>query len=78
MSIDGFTFGAQLLNFVVLVWLLKRFLYRPILGAITARENKNRRRAGKRRRQQRPRPEEERNKFERNNSELRGTARRAS
>lgn len=38
MLIDWFTVGAQALNFVVLVWLLKRFLYRPILAAIDARE----------------------------------------
>jgi len=40
MSIDWFTFAAQLLNFVLLLWLLKRFLYRPIMNAIAARENK--------------------------------------
>jgi F-type H+-transporting ATPase subunit b len=40
MSIDWFTFSAQILNFVLLVWLLKRFLYRPILNAIAAREKK--------------------------------------
>ena len=40
MSIDWFTFAAQLLNFVLLLWLLKRFLYRPIMSAIAARENK--------------------------------------
>ena len=40
MSIDWFTFAAQLLNFVLLVWLLKRFLYRPILNAIAAREKR--------------------------------------
>ncbi len=38
MLIDWFTVGAQALNFVVLVWLLKRFLYRPVLDAIDARE----------------------------------------
>jgi F-type H+-transporting ATPase subunit b len=38
MLIDWFTVGAQALNFVVLVWLLKHFLYRPILDAIDARE----------------------------------------
>lgn len=38
MLIDWFTVGAQILNFVVLVWLLKRFLYKPILDAIDARE----------------------------------------
>ena len=36
--IDWFTVGAQVLNFVVLVWLMKRFLYQPILRAIAARE----------------------------------------
>lgn len=38
MQIDWFTFAAQILNFLVLVWLLKRFLYGPILEAIAARE----------------------------------------
>ena len=38
MLIDWFTVGAQTLNFLILVWLLKRFLYKPILSAIDARE----------------------------------------
>lgn len=38
MSIDWITVAAQLVNFLVLVWLLKRFLYRPILNGIDARE----------------------------------------
>lgn len=38
MLIDWFTVGAQALNFLVLVWLLKRFLYKPVMGAIAARE----------------------------------------
>lgn len=38
MSIDWLTVAAQLVNFLVLVWLLKRFLYRPILDGIDARE----------------------------------------
>lgn len=38
MLIDWFTVGAQALNFLILVWLLKRFLYQPILSAIEARE----------------------------------------
>lgn len=38
MLIDWFTVGAQLLNFLILAWLLKRFLYQPILDAIDARE----------------------------------------
>jgi F-type H+-transporting ATPase subunit b len=40
MLIDWFTVGAQVLNFVILVWLLKRFLYKPILNAIDAREKR--------------------------------------
>jgi F-type H+-transporting ATPase subunit b len=38
--IDWFTVGAQLLNFIILVWLMKRFLYQPVLDAIAAREQK--------------------------------------
>jgi F-type H+-transporting ATPase subunit b len=38
--IDWFTVGAQTLNFVILVWLMKRFLYQPILHAIDAREQR--------------------------------------
>jgi F-type H+-transporting ATPase subunit b len=38
MLIDWFTVAAQALNFIVLIWLMKRFLYRPILDAIDARE----------------------------------------
>jgi F-type H+-transporting ATPase subunit b len=36
--IDWFTVSAQIVNFLILVWLLKRFLYRPILAAMDARE----------------------------------------
>jgi F-type H+-transporting ATPase subunit b len=38
MLIDWFTVGAQAFNFLILVSLLKRFLYKPILHAIDARE----------------------------------------
>jgi len=38
MLINWFTTVAQILNFMLLVWLLKHFLYRPILDAIDARE----------------------------------------
>lgn len=38
MLIDWFTVSAQTLNFLILVWLMKRFLYQPILNAIDARE----------------------------------------
>lgn len=40
MLIDWFTVGAQVLNFIILVWLMKRFLYQPILNAIDAREKR--------------------------------------
>ena len=38
MSIDWITVLAQIGNFLVLVWLLKHFLYKPILNGIDARE----------------------------------------
>src|ERR1700690_3852047 len=38
MPIDWFTVTAQAINFLILVWLLKRFLYNPILHAIDERE----------------------------------------
>ena len=40
MLINWFTVGAQALNFLLLVWLLKHFLYKPILKAIDAREKR--------------------------------------
>ena len=40
MLIDWFTVGAQALNFIILVWLLKRFLYKPIRNAVDAREKR--------------------------------------
>jgi len=40
MLIDWFTVGAQALNFLILVWLMKRFLYQPILHAIDEREKR--------------------------------------
>jgi F-type H+-transporting ATPase subunit b len=36
--IDWFTVGAQALNFAVLVWLMRHFLYRPVQDAIASRE----------------------------------------
>lgn len=38
MLIDWFTVAAQALNFVVLVWLLRRFLYGPIIRAMAERQ----------------------------------------
>src|ERR1700684_4177373 len=40
MLIDWFTVCAQALNFLILVWLMKRFLYKPILHAIDVREKR--------------------------------------
>ncbi len=40
MLIDWFTVAAQTLNFLILVWLMKRFLYQPILHAIDQREQR--------------------------------------
>ena len=40
MLIDWFTVGAQVLNFAILVWLMKRFLYKPIIYAIDVREKR--------------------------------------
>ncbi|WP_423822273.1 hypothetical protein V5738_18290 [Salinisphaera sp. SPP-AMP-43] len=40
MLFNGFTMAAQIINFLVLIWLLKRFLYQPILAAIDAREQR--------------------------------------
>lgn len=44
MGLDPVTIVAQIINFAVLVWLLNRFLYRPVRGMIAAREEKVRRR----------------------------------
>lgn len=44
MEIDWFTFWAQVLNFLFLVFLLHRFLYGPVMSAIERREDRIRRR----------------------------------
>lgn len=38
MLIDGFTVFAQMVNFLILMGLMRRYLYKPILGAIEERE----------------------------------------
>src|ERR1700691_5447901 len=40
MLIDWFTISAQALNFLILVWLMNRYLYKPILNAVDAREKR--------------------------------------
>ena len=37
MQIDWVTVGAQIVNFLILVYLLKRFLYRPVINAMAKR-----------------------------------------
>ena len=38
MGIDPFTFAAQVVNFLILVGLLRHFLYRPVLATMDARD----------------------------------------
>lgn len=38
MELDRTTFVLEIINFLVLVWLLKRLLYKPVLNAITQRK----------------------------------------
>jgi F-type H+-transporting ATPase subunit b len=40
MLVDWFTILAQAVNFLVLVWLLKRFLFKPIVSAMDTRQQK--------------------------------------
>lgn len=37
MQIDGTTFVLEVINFLALVWILKRFLYRPVLDVLARR-----------------------------------------
>lgn len=37
-GLDPFLFGAQLVNFLIVLYLLKRFLYKPILNTLKKRE----------------------------------------
>ncbi len=69
MLIDWYTVGAQIINFVILVWLLKRFLYRPILRAIDAREERIAANLSEAK-ETRAEAEHEREQFENKNAEL--------
>ena len=40
MLVDGFTIAAQVMNFLILVILLKKFLYGPVIRAMEERENR--------------------------------------
>jgi F-type H+-transporting ATPase subunit b len=39
-GVDPFLLGAQILNFLIIFYLLKRFLYKPVLGMLKKREDK--------------------------------------
>ena len=43
MHLDWWTIGLQTVNFAILVWLLHRFLYKPVLAMIDARKAEVRR-----------------------------------
>lgn len=38
MQINWSTFVLEIVNFLILIWILKRFLYKPVLGAIAQRK----------------------------------------
>lgn len=40
MQIDWITVSAQIINFLILVWLLKHFLYQPVINAMDRREQR--------------------------------------
>jgi hypothetical protein len=37
MNLDATTFALEILNFAVLLWLLRRFLFKPVQAALAAR-----------------------------------------
>ena len=69
MLIDWFTVIAQIINFLILVFLLRRFLYRPILNAMQERERKVAERLESAK-QERVHAEEERKRYEALSAEL--------
>lgn len=71
MLIDWFTVSAQVVNFLVLVWLLKRFLYKPILGAIDKREKRIAAQLAEAE-EEKAEAQKERDEFFRRNDELEG------
>jgi F-type H+-transporting ATPase subunit b len=40
VELDWSTFLLEIVNFLILVWILKRFLYRPVLGAVARRRSR--------------------------------------
>ena len=39
-GVDPYLLGAQIVNFLIIFYLLKRFLYKPVLGMLKKREDK--------------------------------------
>ena len=39
MELNWVTFVLEIVNFLILIWILKRFLYKPVLGAISQRKS---------------------------------------
>jgi len=37
MDLDWTTFALEIINFLALIWILKRFLYRPVLATLAER-----------------------------------------
>jgi F-type H+-transporting ATPase subunit b len=69
MLIDWFTVGAQIVNFLILVFLLKHFLYGRIIGAMDRREERIAARLNEAERK-RTEAEEETGKFRKKNKEF--------
>jgi len=72
MEINWVTVAAQIVNFLVLVWLLNKFLYGPITRAMTARQTRIRERLEDAARTRRE-ADEERRKLISERDELRNT-----
>jgi len=81
MEIDWVTIAAQVINFLILVALLHRFLYRPIVAAMVRREERIKERAAEADRQKQEAEEEakklaaERHDFEQRREQLLGEVR---
>lgn len=69
MFINWFTVVAQIVNFLILVWLLRRFLYKPVLNAIEKREKRIADELAEADRTK-IEAEKERNEFQKKNSEI--------
>lgn len=69
MTLDWFTFAAQIVNFLILVFLLKHFLYDRIIAAMDRREEKIADRLNRAREKEEEAGEEKR-KFEKKSREL--------